>query len=324
MTAAQTCAALAAHGVDLVDEDDGGGAFLGLLEQVTHAGSTHAHIQLHKVGAGDGQILTPCFPGHSAGQQGLTGTRRAHEQHALGDAGAQLGVLGGLAQEVHDLSQLFLFLVGPGHVVEGDGAARLGQGAGLGLAELAGGGAAPAALGPAQEQEIPQDGHHGQHHHPGQDGAHPGRRGAVGVVIAAEDAALILFDNEIIEVVVKQLEVVNGVDNDTAAVHRFFQGDGQVVVVIYGEAVDLFLLEQRADVRVHPVRLLVGRGRAVNAGPAEDQGHHEQHQDQTAKGICVWFQMELTPLRGRGSPAPGSRPRGEGGYSYTLGFRTPM
>ena len=50
----QTGAALAAHGVDLVDKYNGGGLFFRLLKQVTDAAGAHAHIHFHKVGAGDG------------------------------------------------------------------------------------------------------------------------------------------------------------------------------------------------------------------------------------------------------------------------------
>ena len=50
--AAQARAALAANGVDLVDEDDAGRGGLGLLEEVAHAACAHAHEHLHEVRAG--------------------------------------------------------------------------------------------------------------------------------------------------------------------------------------------------------------------------------------------------------------------------------
>ena len=102
VTAAQTGAALAAHSVDLVNKDDGGGLLLGLIEEVADTGGAHAHIQLHEVGAGDRQELHAGLAGHSLGQQGLTGTRRAHQQHALGDPGAQGDILLRIPQEIHD------------------------------------------------------------------------------------------------------------------------------------------------------------------------------------------------------------------------------
>ena len=67
MTAAQTGAALAAYGIDLIDEDDGRGYPLGLIKEITDTAGTYAHIQFHKIGTGNGQKLhiglTGCCPG---------------------------------------------------------------------------------------------------------------------------------------------------------------------------------------------------------------------------------------------------------------------
>ena len=111
VAAAQAGAAVAADGVDLVDEDDAGRVLLALLEEVAHAAGAHAHEHLHEVGAGDGEEGHVGLAGDGAGQQRLARPRRAHEQHALGDAAAQLLELLGLAQELDDLLQLLLGLV---------------------------------------------------------------------------------------------------------------------------------------------------------------------------------------------------------------------
>ena len=92
VAAAETGAALTADGVDLVDEHDGGGDLLGLLEQVAHAARADADVQLHKVGAGDGQKFDARLAGDGLGEQRLARARRADEQHALGDARAHLGI----------------------------------------------------------------------------------------------------------------------------------------------------------------------------------------------------------------------------------------
>ena len=42
VAAADAAAAVATHGVNLVDEDDGRRVLLGALEELTHAGGTHA------------------------------------------------------------------------------------------------------------------------------------------------------------------------------------------------------------------------------------------------------------------------------------------
>src|SRR5207247_10496859 len=73
--------------------------------------------------------------GDGAGEERLACPRRAHEEHALGDAAPQLLELLGLAQELDDLLQLLLGLVHPGHVLEGDLLLLRGQELGLGLAE---------------------------------------------------------------------------------------------------------------------------------------------------------------------------------------------
>ncbi len=146
VSAAQAGAALAAHGVDLVDKDDGGGLLLGLVKQVPDPAGAHAHVQLHKVGARDGQEVDPGLARHRLGDQRLAGARRAHQQHALGDAGAQGGKLLGVPEKLHDLLQLLLLLVRPGHVVEGDLLALVGQGAGAGVAEAGGPGPPPPPL----------------------------------------------------------------------------------------------------------------------------------------------------------------------------------
>ena len=51
VAAAHAGAAVAADGVDLVDEDDAGRVLLGLLEQVAHAGGADADEHLDEVGA---------------------------------------------------------------------------------------------------------------------------------------------------------------------------------------------------------------------------------------------------------------------------------
>ena len=63
---------------------------------------------------------TPGLAGDGLGKQRLARAGRADEQHALGDARADVGELGGVFQELHDLAQLFLLLIGAGNVLEGD------------------------------------------------------------------------------------------------------------------------------------------------------------------------------------------------------------
>ena len=119
VAAAHAGAALTAHGVDLVDEDEAGRVLLALQEQVAHARRAYAHEHLHEVRAGDGEEGHASLAGNGPGQQRLARARGADEQHALGDAAAQAGEFLGLAQEVDDFRQLLLGLVHAGHVLEG-------------------------------------------------------------------------------------------------------------------------------------------------------------------------------------------------------------
>ena len=118
VSAAQASATMAAHGVDFVDEDDAGSVLLALLEQVADAAGAHADEHLHEVGTRDAEERHVGFAGHRAGQQGLAGSRRPDQQHALGNAAAQLLELLRLAQELDDLLQLFLGFIHAGDVLE--------------------------------------------------------------------------------------------------------------------------------------------------------------------------------------------------------------
>ena len=118
MPAAQTGAALAADGIDLVDEDDAWGVLLRLLEQVAHAGRAHADIHLDEVGAGHREERHACLTGHCPRKQRLARAGRADEQHALRHARAQRRELFRCLEELNDLLQLLFFFLRARHVIE--------------------------------------------------------------------------------------------------------------------------------------------------------------------------------------------------------------
>ena len=136
VTAAHAGAAVAADGVDLVDEDDRGSVLLGLLEQVADPAGADADEHLDEVGARDGVERHARLAGDGAGEQRLAGARGAVEQHALGDLGAHGLELGGLLQELLDLAELLDRLVAAGDVGERRLRHVLGDQLGLGLGEL--------------------------------------------------------------------------------------------------------------------------------------------------------------------------------------------
>ncbi len=155
VAAAQAGAALAADGVDLVDEDDAGRVALGLVEQVAHAAGAHADEHLDELRAGDREERHAGLARDGLGQQRLAGARRADQQHALGDAGAQGDELLRLLEELDHLLQLLLGLFHAGHVGEGDRRLVAGEHAGPALAE--GHGLVVGALRLAQHQEDQAD-----------------------------------------------------------------------------------------------------------------------------------------------------------------------
>ena len=129
--------ALLADGVDLVDEDDAGGLFLGLFEQVADLGSAHAHEHLDEFRTGHREEGHVGFTGHGLGQHGLAGARRADEQDALGHLGADVLVLAGVVQVVNDLLQVLLGLVLTGHIREVDALGGLDVDLGVGFSHAA-------------------------------------------------------------------------------------------------------------------------------------------------------------------------------------------
>ena len=81
-------AARTAHGINLINEDDARRLCLGLLEEVADTTGTHTHEHLHEVGTRHREERDTGLTGHSLGEQGLTGSRRSHEQGALGNLSA--------------------------------------------------------------------------------------------------------------------------------------------------------------------------------------------------------------------------------------------
>ena len=73
-------AALAADGVDLVDEDDARRGLLGLVEEVAHAAGADADEDFDELGAGHREEGHARLAGDGAGEQRLAGARRADEQ----------------------------------------------------------------------------------------------------------------------------------------------------------------------------------------------------------------------------------------------------
>ena len=273
MSAAQTAAALASHGVDLVYENNGRRLLFRLLKQVAHTAGAHAHIHFHKVRAGDGQKRHVRLAGHGLGQQGLAGARRANQQHALGDVGAQLQILVRIPQELHDLLQLLLFLVGAGHLVKGHPILapsghlhpRLAEFGHLVLrSRIAAAGHAPHKIDNEYKADDPQ--------HIGQQRAHP--VGGVDEILLLHKAALHLLLHQPVHIRVKRLHAADGAGNCGIILQLRRQ-----LVAGDGEGLHLFLAEIAAHVAV-------GHGAAAGAHVPHHRHnkHHQQQNQQNAAG----------------------------------------
>ena len=160
----------AAHCIDFIDKNDAGRHFGGLLEQVPHTAGTHAHEHIVKAGAGNGEEGHPRLTGYCLGDQGLTGTGRAHQQHTLGQLGTDFRVFLGIVEEVDDLHQRLLGLILARHIPKGNAGLLFHVDLDLAAAEAAGNAVTAHAFGDhAHHQEE-----HRKHQHVEQNADDPG------------------------------------------------------------------------------------------------------------------------------------------------------
>ena len=113
-----------ADGVELVDEDDRGRVLARLFEELADAGSAEPGEHLDERGGARRVEVRARLVRGRLREQRLAGAGRAVEQNALRHPGAELLELLAVAQELDDLLQLLLGLVGAGDVVPAD---RIGR-----------------------------------------------------------------------------------------------------------------------------------------------------------------------------------------------------
>ena len=116
MAAADTGTALPAHGIDFIDEDDARGIFLRLIEQVTYPGGTDTDEHLDEIRTADREERHTGLTGNCPRQKGLACARRAKEQYALRDARPELIEFLRMLQELDNLLELLLRLIGTSHI----------------------------------------------------------------------------------------------------------------------------------------------------------------------------------------------------------------
>ena len=127
--------ALLADRIDLVDEHDARGLFLGLLKQVAHLGGTAADEHLDELRTRNAKERHARLAGHSLGEQGFTGTRRADKEGTAWQFGTDLLVALRLLQKVDDLLEGLLGLFLAGDILKGHTHVLGGDHARTGLAQ---------------------------------------------------------------------------------------------------------------------------------------------------------------------------------------------
>ena len=103
VSATQTAATLTAHGVDLVDENDGRGALLGLLEQIPHTGGAYATYISTKSEPEMDRNCTPASPATALASSVLPVPGGPTSSTPLGICAPQIQILLRLPEKLHDL-----------------------------------------------------------------------------------------------------------------------------------------------------------------------------------------------------------------------------
>ena len=108
------------HRIDFIDKHDAGSFFLGLAEQIPHTGSTDSNEHFDEIRARNREERHIGLPCHGFCQQGLTCSRRAYQQGALGNFAAQRGIFLGIFKEINNFHHLFLGTIQSGDILEGN------------------------------------------------------------------------------------------------------------------------------------------------------------------------------------------------------------
>ena len=163
VAAAETGAALAADGVDFIDEDQAGGVLAALLEHVAHAAGADADEHFDEIRTGNGEEGHVRFAGDRLGEQRFAGTRRPDHQDALGNASAHPGKLLGILEELHHLADLLLRFVTTRNIGERDLVPVPREQLGAALAETHGAATSLAQLPHKQKIQEADDQQEGNH-----------------------------------------------------------------------------------------------------------------------------------------------------------------
>ena len=161
IAAAHAVTALAAHGVNFINENQAGRRPFGLFKHIADTACTHPHEHFHKVRAADGIEGSVGLPGNGTRQQSFARAGRPDHQHAAGNGSAQVAEFFRIAQELHQFPHFLLGFADAGHILERHLVLVRGDEARPAFAE-AHGPPGPAALRAEHEKQNHQNEHDGQ------------------------------------------------------------------------------------------------------------------------------------------------------------------
>src|SRR3990172_7402491 len=108
----------APNGINFIDEDNGGRAFLGLIKEISHPRGTYSNEHFYKFGSAQVEKLHASFAGSRPGQQCLSSARRPNQQNAFGHFTAQALEVIWVFEEFGHLFEIGHRLSGTTHVFE--------------------------------------------------------------------------------------------------------------------------------------------------------------------------------------------------------------
>ena len=112
--------ALAADGVQFINEDDARCMDFSLLKQVSYASSADADKHFNEIASADQKEWHLGFPGDGAGEQCFTCAWRPDKKHTLRDPSAHFLILFWVLEKMHNLLQFKFGFVATSHVIKGN------------------------------------------------------------------------------------------------------------------------------------------------------------------------------------------------------------
>ena len=104
-------------------------------KEIADAGRAYANEHFHELGPADTEEGDVGLSGYGLGQKGFTCSRRAEEEHALGNLPPQFLKFSRILQEFHHFLKFIFGFIDSGHIGKSDLGSILGKKLGLAFAE---------------------------------------------------------------------------------------------------------------------------------------------------------------------------------------------